>query len=70
MISVYKKGSDWMQSNFTRGLVIGGIIGASVSMMMKSDAMNPRARKRMMRTGRNFLRKSGGIIGNVVDIFR
>ena len=57
-----------MRSGFTRGLVVGGIIGASV-MMMKSDMMKPN-RKRMMRTGRALLRRHGGIIGNVVDMFR
>lgn len=59
-----------MHSGFKRGLVIGSIIGASVSMMMHTDAMRPNTRKRMMKTGRAILRRSGGIIGDVVDIFR
>lgn len=59
-----------MRSGFTKGLVVGGIIGASVSMMMNSDMMKPRTRRRMMRTGRTILKRSGGIIGDVVDIFR
>ena len=60
-----------MQGGFRKGLFIGSIIGASVSMMMKnSDMMNPRSRKRMMRGGRTFLRKSGSIIGDVMDMFR
>lgn len=60
-----------MQNGFSRGLFIGSIIGASVSMMMRnSDMMNPRSRKRMMRNSRSFLRRSGSIIGDVVDIFR
>jgi hypothetical protein len=51
-------------------MLIGSIIGASISMMMNSEMMNPKARKRMMKTGRTFLKRSGGIIGDVVDIFR
>jgi len=59
-----------VQNNFTKGMLIGSIIGASISMMMNSEMMNPKARKRMMKTGRTFLKRSGGIIGDVVDIFR
>jgi hypothetical protein len=59
-----------MNSGFTKGLFIGSIIGASVSMMMNNDMMRPKTRKRMMRTGRTLLKRSSGIIGDVVDIFR
>jgi hypothetical protein len=59
-----------MQRGFTKGMVIGGLIATSVSMIMNSDKMNPGTRRRMMRNGRNFLRKSGNIIEDVVDIFR
>jgi len=59
-----------MNGSFTKGLLIGSIIGASVSMMMGNNMMDRRSRKRMMRTGRNVFRKSGNIIGDVVDLFR
>lgn len=59
-----------MQSGFTKGLLIGGLIGASISMMSNSDMMKPRTRRRMMRAGRTLLKRSGGILGDVVDIFR
>ena len=59
-----------MNGGFTRGLVIGSIIGASVGIIMNNDVMRPRNRKKMLRTGKTFLRKSGGIISDVVDIFR
>ena len=37
-----------MRNNFTRGLVIGSIIGASVGMAMNSDkVMSNRSRKRI-----------------------
>ena len=59
-----------MQSGFTRGLVIGSIVGASVSMMMNSETMNSRKKRKMMRGGRDLLRRSGSIIGEVVSMFR
>lgn len=59
-----------MNGGFTKGLVVGSIIGASVSMLMNNDRMRPRNRRKMMRTGRMLLRKSGGIISDVVDAFR
>lgn len=59
-----------MHNGFTKGLMVGGIIGVSMSMLMNSDMMNPRTKRKMMRTGRTLLRRSGGIIGDVMDIFR
>ncbi|MGE5615148.1 MAG: YtxH domain-containing protein [Bacillota bacterium] len=57
-----------MQKSFVKGVIVGGLLAASVGMMMNSDMAG--ARRRMMRNGRNFLRKSGGFINNVVDMFR
>jgi predicted small secreted protein len=59
-----------MQGNFTKGLLIGGIVGASVSILMNHDVMKNRTRKKMMRNGKNIFRRSGHIIGDVVDLFR
>jgi gas vesicle protein len=59
-----------MRHGFTRGLIIGGIMGAAISMMVEPDMMRKRGRKRMMKNGRNFFRKSGDIIGDIVEIFR
>ena len=56
--------------SFTRGLVLGSVIGASMSMMMNTDMMNTRKKKRMMKSGRNLLRKSGNIIVDVVDLLK
>lgn len=58
-----------MHRGFTRGLIVGGLIGASV-IMMKPDLMKNRTRKRIMRNGRTFFRRSGNIIGDVVEMFR
>jgi len=59
-----------MQNGFTKGLIVGSIIGASVSMMMEPGVMKRKNRKRIMRAGRSFLRRSGNIISDVVDVFR
>lgn len=59
-----------MRTGFTRGLVIGSLIGASVSMMMNPDMMKARNRKKMMKNGRNLVRKSGNVISDVISMFR
>ncbi len=58
-----------MRMGFTKGFIIGSIVGASIA-MMNPDMVNKKTRKRMIRNGRNFLRKSGDIIGDVMDMFR
>lgn len=68
--TVKKEGVVYMQSNFTKGLILGSIVGASVSYMVSGDMMTNRNRKKMFRNGRNFLRKSGHLIGDVISIFR
>ncbi|MCX7842404.1 MAG: YtxH domain-containing protein [Clostridia bacterium] len=59
-----------MNNGFTRGLLIGSIIGASVGIMMNDDMMNSRTRKRIMKTGRNVLRRSGNVLGDVLQLIR
>lgn len=59
-----------MQNGFVKGVVVGGIVAASVSMMMNSDMAKPRTRRRMMRNGKSFLKRSSNIISDVADIFR
>lgn len=59
-----------MHNGFTKGLLIGSIIGVSVSVVSNSDMMRPGNRRRMMKAGKTFIRRSGNIIGNVADILR
>ncbi len=59
-----------MYNGFLKGVVIGGIVATSVSMMINSNAVKPRTKRRMLRNGRSFLRRSGSIISDVADIFR
>ena len=64
------EGSVDMHNGFTKGMIVGGIIAASVSMMANSDMMRPGNRRKMMRAGKTFLRKSGSIMGSVAEILR
>jgi hypothetical protein len=59
-----------MQKGLVKGMVIGGLVATSISMMMNSDRMYSRHGRRAMRKGRSFLRKSSNIIGDVVELFR
>ncbi|HOQ37434.1 MAG TPA: YtxH domain-containing protein [Acetivibrio sp.] len=60
-----------MRNNFTKGLVIGSIIGASVGMAMNTGMMmNNRSKKRIKNRGLDIMRKSGALISDVVELFR
>jgi len=59
-----------MNSGFTKGLIIGGLIGASVSMVMNPGGMKNKTRRKLMRTGRAMMKKSGNLIADVMDVFR
>ncbi len=59
-----------MHNGFTKGLLIGSIIGASVSVMANTDMMRSGNRRKMMRAGKTFIRRSGSILGSVADILR
>ncbi|RCX13789.1 hypothetical protein DFR58_11618 [Anaerobacterium chartisolvens] len=39
-------------------------------MLMNNDMMSGRNRKRLIKNGRNMLRKSGSIVGDMVGLFR
>ncbi len=53
---------------FTRGLIIGGIIGATVSgMMNRGDTF--KWRKKMMRAGKNAFTHRNGIVDAILDLF-
>ena len=59
-----------MQKGLLKGMVIGGLVATSVSMMMNSDRMHSRHGRRAMRRGKSLLRKSSNIIDDVADLFR
>lgn len=58
-----------MRGGFTSGLIAGTIIGAAMVTLMNPE-MNMRGRKRMMRSGRHFIRNTSHLVGNVIDMFR
>ncbi|HHW31560.1 MAG TPA: YtxH domain-containing protein [Clostridiaceae bacterium] len=57
-------------NSFRKGLIVGGLLGASIAMISNSDMMNGRNRKRMIKTGRTMMRRTGNIISDIVDVFR
>lgn len=58
-----------MRGGFTRGMILGGVLGASIGVMMEGDGMK-RRRVRMMKNGRKMVRVSSDLIDNFTDIFR
>lgn len=64
------KGVTHMRNGFTKGLLLGSVIGASIGWVMDPDMMSNRNRKRMMKNSRRFLRRSGHIVNDIVDVFR
>lgn len=57
-------------SGFVKGLIIGGVVGASVSMMMSGNSEARKSRKKLTRGGNDFLRKSGQVVNDVIELFR
>jgi len=58
-----------MRGGFTRGMLIGSVIGASIGVMMEGDGMKKR-RVRMVKNGKRMARASSDLIDNFTDIFR
>lgn len=54
-------------SRFTSGLIIGGIIGATVGVMNSGNAN--RMKRRIARAGRNVMNRGNGIVGAIADLF-
>lgn len=53
-----------------KGVMVGGLVAASIGFMMNSDMMSGRARRKMIKSGRHILRKTGNIMSEVADLFR
>ncbi|HEY8422062.1 MAG TPA: hypothetical protein VIL05_10030 [Thermoclostridium sp.] len=54
-----------MRTGFTSGVIIGGIVGAAMSMMMNGDVDVKRTRRRIMRLGRDVCRRSRRIMSDI-----
>jgi len=58
-----------MRNGFTSGMVLGGIVGATMSMIINKDINVDKTRKRMMRIGRNVCKKSRRMVSDIADMF-
>ena len=58
-----------MKNGFTSGIVLGGIVGATMSMIINKDINMDKTRKRMMRIGKNVYKKSMRMISDIGDMF-
>ena len=58
-----------MRNGFTSGIVLGGIVGATMSMIINKDINMDKTRKRMMRIGKNVYKKSMRMISDIGDMF-
>jgi gas vesicle protein len=57
-----------MRNGFTSGMLIGGIVGATMSMIMNHDIDMNKTKTRMMRMGKNMYRKSRRIVSDITDM--
>lgn len=57
-----------MKNGFTSGMLIGGIVGATVSMIANHDIDVHKTKKRMMRMGKNMVKKSRRIVSDISDM--
>lgn len=57
-----------MRSGFTSGIIIGGIVGATMSMIANQDININKIGKRMVRVGRNVCRKSRRMISDITGM--
>jgi gas vesicle protein len=58
-----------MRNGFTSGIVLGGIVGATMSMIINKDINMDKTRKRMMRIGKNVYKKSRRMVSDIADMF-
>jgi len=59
-----------MMRNFCRGLVIGGLIGASISVLTNPEIVDPHMRKRMIKSGKKIMHRSNNVFGDMMHMFR
>mgnify|MGYP000176579010 CR=1 FL=1 len=59
-----------MGNGFTKGVIIGGLIATSIGLAISNDLMSPRGRKRMMKTGKKLLKRTGGMLTDIVGVLR
>lgn len=58
-----------MRSGFSKGLLFGSIIGATIGIAMEGDGMRKRKSK-IMKNGKRFVRASSEMLDDFTGIFR
>ncbi len=59
-----------MMRNFARGLLIGGLIGASLSVLTNPEIVDPHMRRKMIKSGRKIWRRSNNVFSDMMHMFR
>jgi len=59
-----------MMRNFAKGLVIGGLIGATISLLTNPEIVDPHMRRKMIRSGRKIMSRSNNVFGDMVRMFK
>ncbi|MGI6703426.1 MAG: hypothetical protein ACOX42_05255 [Clostridia bacterium] len=57
-----------MDNRFMRGLLMGGMIGAAISMMMPMPA--PRTRRRILRSGRRMAGRAMNLMNDAKEMVK
>ncbi|QNU68068.1 YtxH domain-containing protein [Ruminiclostridium herbifermentans] len=55
---------------FAKGILIGGLIGASISVLTNPDIVDPRMRKRLIKSGKKIVRRSSNVFEDMIHMFR
>lgn len=59
-----------MARGFTKGLIVGGLLGAAASMMFEPEEINYKTGKRIVKAGRQIMNGKAGMVRGVVRMFR
>lgn len=59
-----------MMRNFAKGMVIGGLIGASISVLTNPEIVDPHMRRKMIKSGKKIFRRSNHVFSNMMHMFR
>ncbi len=55
---------------FAKGILIGGLIGASISVLTNPEIVDPHMRRRLIKSGKKIVRRSGNVFGDMIHMFR
>ncbi len=55
---------------FAKGILIGGFIGASISVLTNPEIVDPHMRRRLIKSGKKIVRRSGNVFGDMIHMFR